>query len=359
MVPTAQRALLNLIAFPPLMYAEFFAYAINSLKQRSLRSWLTVLGIVIGIASIIVLVSLAQGLNAGISEQLEKFGSRTIVVIPGGSVGLQSAFSSANYRPPSIGKLYKNDAERLKKIEGVEYISTVIQTRPDISFKKESITASVNGIEPSVFKQTQALEIEKGRFLTDTDRQVAVIGEKIASDAFDEKVEVGSVFRMGSEKKSFRVVGVLKKSGSQSGMDSAIYVPVEDARSLAGDSLFENEVSAIRLTIVPDADIAGVKERITSELLSAHKLREEEKDFSLITSDFLKEQIGAITDMLSLFLGGVAAVSLIVGGVGIANTMFMAVLERTKEIGTLKAVGADEKKITKMFLIESGLLGFA
>lgn len=340
------------------MDLDYFYYALKSMRHRSLRSWLTVLGVVVGIASIIVLVSIAQGLDDDIQKQLEKFGSNTIVIMPGGEISMMSGLTSADYKPPTIGKLYKNDAIRLKKLDGVEYISTIIQARGDVSYKDESITASVNGIEPSIFKQTQVLEIEKGRFLVDTDRQVAVVGNSIVVDGFEKKIEVGSILKIGAEKKRFRVVGVLKESGlGGPSLDSIIFVPVEDARELAGERLLENEVSLIRMTILEDADLNELKEKITFELLSAHKLHEDEKDFSLITSDFIKEQVAIMTGLLSMFLGGVAAVSLIVGGVGIANTMFMAVLERTKEIGTLKAIGANEEKITLIFLIESGLIG--
>ncbi len=338
---------------------DFLKYAITNMKHRSLRSWLTIIGIIVGIGSILVLVSIAQGLNDSVNEELKAFGSNTIIVIPGGQISVQSAFSTANYKPPSTGKLYSNDVARLARVEGIEYISKVIQVRPDVEFRKDSVSASVNGIEPSVFKQTQLLEVEKGRMLVDSDRQAAVIGKKIAYDTFDEDVELGSLLKIGAEQKTFRVVGVLKSGGSGAGggVDSAIYIPVEDARELAGESILPNEVSAIRITAHKDANMQEVKDQIEAELLSAHKVKADEKDFSLITSDYISQQIGVITGMLTLFLGGVAFISLIVGGIGIANTMFMAVMERTHEIGVLKAVGGSRGAITEIFLIESGLIG--
>ncbi|MEM2963404.1 MAG: ABC transporter permease [Candidatus Anstonellales archaeon] len=340
---------------------EYLLYAIESMKHRSLRSWLTIIGVIVGIAAIVVLVSIGQGLNDSIQSQLKNFGANTIVIIPGKEISVQTAFSRANYKPPSVGKLYKSDVERIKKLEGVEYVSAVIQASADVRYKTQSITAFLTGIEPSLFRQTQLLEIEKGRMLVETDRQVAVIGRGIAYNAFDNEIEIGSFVYVGNEQKKFRIVGILKGGGGsgQAGrmIDSAFYIPIEDARDIAEKSLVENEVSAIRLTIEKDRNMEEMKEIIESELLSAHKLKKDERDFSLITADYISKQVEQITGILTLFLGGIAAVSLIVGGVGIANTMFTAVVERTPEVGILKSIGASRKKIEKIFLVESGLIG--
>ncbi|MBS3069871.1 ABC transporter permease [Candidatus Micrarchaeota archaeon] len=340
-------------------HAELFLYSMNNMRRRKMRSWLTVIGIVIGIAAIVTLISVAQGLSNSINEQLKSFGSNTVVVIPGDIRQQLSPFGGAA-RPPSVGKLFKNDEERIGRIAGVDLISSVINSRASIDFKGNLVTASISGVEPSVFEGSQNIELEQGRFLTDTDKHTAVIGYNIAYDTFGKQpVQVSSVLSIGKEGTRFRVVGVLKKAGSTGSTDSAIYIPLEDARDLAGSSITPNEVSGIRFVAKEGFEVQEVVDEVNYELLSAHHVREEDKDFSFLTAAFLQEQVATITALLTLFLGGVAGISLVVGGVGIANTMFMSVLERTREIGILKSIGASNEAIQEAFLIESGLIGLS
>lgn len=338
-------------------HKELFLYSMNNMMRRKLRSWLTVIGIVIGIAAIVTLISIAQGLSDSINSQLKSFGSNTVVVVPG---DVSKQLSLAGSYAPTLGKLFLNDKERIKRIAGVDLLSSVINVRSTVDFKGNLATASVSGVEPSVFEGSQTIELEQGRFLTDSDRHTAVIGYNIAYSTFGkQKVQVGSVLSIGKDNEKFRVVGVLKKSGSSGGTDSAIYIPLDDARKLSAGSLADNEVSGIRFVVKEGFDVQEVVDSANSELLSAHHVREEDKDFSFLTAAYLQQQVGVITGLLTLFLGGVAGISLIVGGVGIANTMFMSVLERTREIGILKSIGATNEAIQEAFLIESGLIGLA
>jgi putative ABC transport system permease protein len=339
--------------------ADLFAYSLDNLKHRQLRSWLTVLGIVVGIAAVVTLISISLGLAKSIDDQLSQFGSKTIAVVPG-DINKQMSFTGGSGRPPALGKLFTTDVDRIKRIDGVEYISGAISITSGMSFKNKDISVGISGIEPNIFKQTQVLDIASGRFLTDTDRGGVVIGDGLANEIFNkDKVLVGSVVRFGTENQEFRVVGVLKKGGGASGsaIDSSVFMHIDDARKLAGDSIAKNEVSAIRLTVKDGTSVNDVADKINTELLSAHKVKEDDKDFSVVTSEFIMKQVGQITALLSIFLGGIASISLVVGGVGIANTMFMAVVERTKEIGIMKAVGASNGAILEAFLIESGLIG--
>jgi putative ABC transport system permease protein len=338
--------------------ADLFMYSVENLRHRQLRSWLTVLGIVVGIAAIVTLISISLGLSKSINDQISQFGSRTIAVVPG-DINKQLAFTGGPSRPAALGKLFATDVDRVRRVDGVEYVTGAIAVRSDVMFKDNGITASISGIEPNIFKQTQVLDIAAGRFLSDTDRESIVIGDTLANEVFGkDKVLVGAVLKIGSEAKPFRVVGVLKKSGvAGGGIDSAVFMPIDDARKLAGESIAKNEVSAIRLTVKEGYNVNAVADRINTELLSAHKVKEDAKDFSLVTSDFIMKSVGQITDLLSVFLGGIASISLVVGGVGVANTMFMAVIERTKEIGIMKSVGASSGAILETFLIESALIG--
>lgn len=337
--------------------ADLFGYAVTSLMHRQLRSWLTVLGIVIGIASIVALMSIAQGLNDYINGQLAMIGSRYVGIAPG-SAASQASFGDPT-RPPSAGKLFENDRRRIERISGVEFVSSLIQARVDARYRDEAVSLTVAGVEPDIFSQVQILELASGRFLTGTDKRTMVIGDAIANGrVFKNDISAGSVVRLGADQAPYRVVGVLKKgTGASAAADNMVYIMIDDARALAGESLAENEISAIRLTVKEGADYNRTVEQINNELLSAHKVREEDKDFTIITSDFIVAQVNQITGMLGAFLLGVSGISLIVGGIGIANTMFMSVLERTGEIGTLKAIGASRATILGIFLVESGMIG--
>ncbi|PIT84233.1 hypothetical protein COU37_04165 [Candidatus Micrarchaeota archaeon CG10_big_fil_rev_8_21_14_0_10_45_29] len=336
---------------------DLLAYSLRSLAHRKLRAYLTVLGIVIGIAAVVSLVSISDGLYAGVQEQLEAFGPRNAVVVPGDISGF--AISGGGYAPPSAGRLFDKDAQRVKSIPGVVDAAKGISVRSLLSFKKNNITISISGVEAQPFNKLMKLDILEGRFLGDNDRHVAVIGADYAQgDIFkNDKMGVGSVFYLGEERIKFRVVGILDPSNSVSG--TMIIVPFDDAKELAGDALLEGEVSAIRFAVEEGYDVDAVLSRVEANLAGSRGVRLDEKDFSLITADFILEQVGQIIGVLTAVLGFIISISLLVGGFGVANTMFMTVMEKTKEIGTLKAIGATSKDIMLLIILESALIGFA
>ncbi|VVB56916.1 MacB-like periplasmic core domain protein [uncultured archaeon] len=335
---------------------DLLDYSFTSLKHRSMRSWLTVLGIVIGIAAIVSLIAISAGLQASVTKSLDAFGSRTVIVIPGDVSKGGGSFSSAG-AGADAGKLYDNDAKRLERIPGVEKISRMVMLRPSIVFKNQSISASVSGIEAVDYSEMFDVTLSSGRYLTEADRRVVIIGSNYAdTSVFKQPMAVGSVVYLGAEQTPYRVIGVLERKGD-SDTDLAFYIPLEDARALAGHTLAKGEVSAILFRVLPSFDFHDVLGQCEAELLSAHHISADDKDFSFITADFIRGQMDMILGAVTLFLGFVASISLLVGGVNVANTMFMTVLERTREIGTLKAIGASESVILRLFLIESALLG--
>ncbi|HID73188.1 TPA: hypothetical protein EYP38_04555, partial [Candidatus Micrarchaeota archaeon] len=223
---------------------EMASYGVNALRRRSLRSWLTVMGIVVGITAIVELVGLVQGLRDGITEQLEGFGAGTIVVVPVDVSG-GGSFGASSYMPSS-GKLYWKDYERVKRVPEIEYITPVITGTTYIEFKDEQRSASVFGIEPDIFKQTVGtLEIESGRFLSENEHRGAVIGSDIAKDTFDEEVRAGAKVEVGGE--TYTVVGVMKKTGTTTfNVDSITFIPFDEAEDMFDNLLVEDELSAIR-----------------------------------------------------------------------------------------------------------------
>jgi len=330
-------------------------YSYNALHYRKLRSWLTIIGIIVGISTIVILIGLVQGLSDDITSQLDAFGSKTIIISPVSTSGASAAAASFM---PTKGKLYLDDYERVKRVAEVEYITPVINQVTYAKYKKEEIGLSVLGVEPEIFKQTTGtLDIEEGRFLTDSDRRSIVVGNNIAKDQFDEELHPSSVIYISDQR--YTVVGVLKKTGTSfTNLDDAVFMPFEEAQDMFDDIMAEDEITGIRLTVKEGEDPEAVAEEITDILLAAHKVPEDEKDFSVITAAFINEQLESITSILTVFMGALAGISLLVGGVGISNTMFMSVLERTREIGTIKAIGASPKDIETLFLVESSLIGF-
>lgn len=202
------------------------------------------------------------------------------------------------------------------------------------------------------------MKIEDGRLFRDGEKHVVVLGNDAANVIFGKrKVSVGNIVRVNDI--DYRVVGIMEKIGTSLSQqdDSSIMVPYDDGAELFGNQLSKNEVYVISVEASEGADIDEIKDGIEKKLISYHKVAPDKKDFSVITSDFIQETVGTILTMLSAFLLLITLVASVVGAIGIANTMFMSVLERTREIGVLKAIGATEKDITMIFLIESGIIG--
>lgn len=330
-------------------------FSYNSLCHQKTRTCLTVLGIVVGISSVIILVGLVQGLKEDVLGELEAFGPRTIIITPtatnggGGGVGPASSFM------PTSGKLFEKDYERVKRLPEIKSITKVIMGRTTITYKDESIDASIFGIEAGVFDDTMPIELESGRFLEENEKGVAGVGSDIA-DGFDEEIRTQSSIYLAGKK--FKVIGVAKPSGSSfAPIDNVVFISFDDAQELFKESLLENEISAIRLTLKEGTNVTAAAEEVEAIMLASHRVTEDEKDFGVISPEFVNARFTEILDLITLFLGSIASISLIVGAIGISNTMFMSVLEKTREIGTMKAVGARQDQIRNIFLAESSMIG--
>ncbi len=335
------------------------SYALQNLRYRKVRSWLTIIGIIIGITSVVVLIGLAQGLKNQVGSQLQSFGPRTIMIAPysigGDSTSALGGASTAQLKASS-GKLYEKDYEKIKKISDIESITKVIMGRTVLKFKDEEITGSVYAIEPDNFEETTTIEIEQGRMLEPGDKGVAVLGYDLARSTYKKDVDAGSLMEIGG--KSYRITGILKKTGNSfAQIDSVIFISFEEGKDLFEPQLVKDEISAIRVVVKEGSDVNEIGDEIESILLSSHKLTEDKKDFTIVTPEFINKQVENITGMLTAFLGGIAAIALVIGAIGISNTMFTSVLERRREIGVLKSIGASEKDIQRIFIMESAMIG--
>ncbi len=333
-------------------------YSVKYLKTQRIRSWLTIIGIVIGIATVISLLSVSQGMKMDVERQLSAFGGSNLMVIPVNIEQRGMNFMSMGQRATS-GKLFERDYDRIKNLPGVEYSARVIYARSTVSFREKSISSAVFAGDVDTFKMWgDYLQLEKGRFFTDNDRHVVVLGYDAANELFgDYKIDVNNRIEINGVK--YRVVGILRKIGtSMSKMDdSAIYIPYKDGREMFKSSLLDDEINIIMISADDNSDVDELAELVKEKIMQSHHVTEDDRDFSVMTSSQINEIVGSILNLVTLFIIVVAGISAVVGGIGISNTMFMSVLNRTREIGVLKSLGATDKDIMLLFLVESLLLG--
>lgn len=341
---------------------EMLWYSSKSLWHNKVRSALTVLGIVIGVASLVSLIALSEGLSYTINDLISQFGSQNVAVMPG-SFSQQLGSGGQPGSSPISGRLFDKDMAVLEGVVGVEKVVPYVVTRQNVQYKDEVRAISVYGsnVEDYAWMFGDYLELAQGRFIQNGERGSVVLGGMIADGTvFGKQIPVGSFIYMGNDNKTkFRVAGVLKTKGSftESDVDNTVLVSMEDAREIAGDGLAAKEVNGMMFRVADGFNVSEVADVAEERLASSRKQKLEDKDFELITSDTMSEQFSTITDLLSLFLGFISSISLVVGGVGVMNTMYVSVMERTREIGTLKAIGADSNSVLFMFVFESGLLG--
>ena len=327
---------------------DFFSLSLSNLKRRKLRAWLTMIGIFIGIAAVVALISLGQGLQNAIEQQFEQFGSDRIIVQERGLQG-----------PPGSGtslstKLTEKDLEVIKKVNGVEEAAGMIVKTAKIEKNDEVKFVFVYGIplEKEEKEIVNFFDVERGRDLKNGDSGKAVVGVRYAEgNVFEKKVDIGDKIEI--EGRSFKIIGELERIGNPFD-DSAIMIDKEEMKEIYG---IEDEESQIIIKVENVEEVDLVKERIERELRKSRNEKEGKETFQVTTAEQLLDTFKNVFGIVQAVLVGIAAISLLVGGIGIMNTMYTSVLERTKEIGTMKAVGAKNSDILILFLIESGLLG--
>ncbi|NCN86333.1 ABC transporter permease [archaeon] len=328
----------------------------NMLTHSKLRSWLTIIGIIIGIASVIAIIGMSQGAQKNLEDQLSGLGADIVTITP----GFSKATGFRMPRPDEMGgasttsdqdPLTNKDVIVLKSISNVKYVMGSISQSLELKYDGDTIDKQVTGVETDTWKEITTEELSEGRFLTKGDSYSVVLGERVAEETF-EGVEINRKIQI--EGKSFKVVGILANSNS-------IYIPIEVARNLMDDfELKEYSSISVKLENSEDSELFDTTLTEIKEKLMMHRgiLKEEDRDFTISDMKSMQETMSETMGTMSFFLGAIAAISLLVGAIGIANTMFTSVLEKTKEIGIMKAIGAKNKDIMKIFLINSGMIGF-
>jgi len=332
------------------MIFDYFSLAFKSLTGRSVRTWLTMIGIFIGITAVVSLISLGSGLQDSINAEFESMGKNRIMITPGGGqFGPQGG-------EMSIGKMTEQDLNVVRKTKGVDVATGYISKSSKVKFKDELKFLDVWGFatdseSTEVVDRSGFLELEKGRQLKQGDRFKAIVGDSIAYDSFDKELRIGDTIDV--EGQGFKIIGIQKPSTMT---DSSIRIPLEVAREIYDSP---EEISGIFVLTSEGEEPAMVADRLKRGLRRFRNLDEGEEDFSVSTAEQTIAQLNTILSLVTIFLSGIAAISLVVGGIGIMNTMYTTVLERTREIGIMKAIGATNRNILFLFLIESGILGLA
>lgn len=328
--------------------SEILSTSLESIRINKLRSVLTALGIIIGVAAIILLISIGAGLQNFVSGQFEKLGANSIFILPGKvQVGPQGG------PPQSINKLTFEIVDRLRNEKGpfINEISPLIEINVTASYRGKSEITLMDGVEEFYFTK-QDIKAKQGRVINDRDdksaRKVAVIGQTLAEKLFQNQNPVGQKISLSN--KPFTVIGVLEPQGNAGGVDidNQVLIPLNSARVLTG----ANQVNSILATTTSTETIPQAKEQIEKVLNRSLS----EDDFTILTQEQLLSSILQILSVLTFALGGIAAISLIVGGVGISNIMLVSVTERTREIGLRKAIGARPRDILSQFLTEAVIL---
>lgn len=335
--------------------------AVNIIVHSKLRTWLTIIGIVIGIAAVVAIVSIGEGMQQNVESRLGGLGADIITISPGGgraSVGFRGGHGGgmpgSTATSATAENLTKKDVLVLQSVGGVEFIQGIVSGNGQMYYLGEKATVSVEGIDPLVWKEMTTSELESGRFLGPSDYNVVIVGGRIAKDTFKQPLTVNRMITI--EEKAFKVVGILKESGGFGGDDSKIIMPIKAARDTLED-VGSDEFDSITLKVANTDDVDQIMEEADKKLMISRHLTEKEKDFRISSSQSVQETMSDITQTMTLFLGAIAAVSLLVGAVGIANTMFTSVLEKTKEIGIMKSIGAKNSDIMMIFLLNSAIVG--
>lgn len=325
--------------------------ACKSLLANSLRTFLAMLGIIIGVGAVISMLALGSGAKAQVMGRVTAMGTNLLVVRPGGDY-------RGGVRSESNKSLKLADAEAiLRELPQVEAVAPLVMGRAQVKYFNHNMNTTITGA-PMTYLSIRAFEVDQGQGFSALEDEhvarVALLGANAAELLFADQNPVGEIVRIKNV--NFRVIGVLKAKGDQGWFnpDDMVVIPFATAMK---QILGQDHLSEIDIKLAPDADAGFVEERIAAILRANHRLLPEvEDDFHVRNQTELVEMASSFTRTFSLLLGGIASISLIVGGIGIMNIMLVTVTERTREIGVRKAIGAREWDILRQFLLESILI---
>jgi putative ABC transport system permease protein len=330
--------------------------ASSAIYSNKVRSGLTVLGIVIGIGSVIALVAIGQGAQGSIESSIQSIGSNLVLITPGMQRGVGNTVSAGR---GSAQTLTQEDADAIEKeVSSVKEVAPENSRRYQITAKGTNTNTQVIGTVPS-YESVRSVEVDMGSFISDQNikslSKVAVLGPTTRDDLFGVDADpIGQNIKIN--KIEFKVIGVMKAKGGTGfgSQDDRIFVPISTAqRFLSGDTY----VTTISVEAEDQKSMPEVQSEITLLLLARHRISDPLlADFSIMNQADIVATASSVTNTLTMLLGAIAGISLVVGGIGIMNMMLTTVTERTREIGLRKAIGAKGRDIKLQFLIEAAML---
>ena len=335
---------------------ESLTMAVSSIFSNKLRSFLTMLGIIVGVSAVIAMIAIGQGASAQITERISRLGANLLMVRPG-------AFQRGPARSASGSRTSLNytDAQAIaQQCPSVAKVDASYSRNAQVVYGNKNTNTSINGVTPN-YPEVRNFPVELGSFLTEEDnrfmRRVAVLGKTVVGELFGEEDPIGQYIKI--KRGIFQVIGVMSEKGSSGWRDEddIIFVPLKTAQK----RLFGVDyVSMINVEAKNEEVMDKASTEITSLLRERHKIRAgDEDDFSIMSQAEILSTMQETGQTFTMLLAGIAVVSLIVGGIGIMNIMFVSVTERTREIGIRKAIGAQRRDILSQFLIEAIIVSLA
>jgi putative ABC transport system permease protein len=326
--------------------------ALESLSSNKLRSGLTILGIVIGVAAVIAMISIGRGAQNSITGSIQGIGTNLVFVFRGGSEEV------TNPKPITLG-----DAEAIAdpfQAPSVAAVAPVLQGDGKVSYGGESTVTSVEGVTPA-YEMVRNTSVTEGEFISEAHilgrASVVLLGTEVADKLFGRKEGlVGETVRIDGQ--PFRVIGILEEKGGSSfaNEDNRVMVPLTTAQNRLIRRQSRDRVDMLMVQAVSAQAVPQASEEIAQILRTRHSTEVGADDFTILSQQDFLDTARTITSVLTIFLGGIAAISLLVGGIGIMNIMLVSVTERTREIGLRKALGARKADILVQFLTESSVL---
>jgi putative ABC transport system permease protein len=319
-------------------------FVVKNIKRRKLRSWLTIIGIVVGVLAIVSLMSLSQGLQDNITQEFDKLGARKITI--------NSKFLA--WGGASESGFTNKDVQEIEKIFDVEFAMPSIESFARFNYNNEIVNVTLTGHDISNLEKyflQDNIKLLKGDFLTTPKGNQILVGYSYYNDyenLFKKRLDIGNRIKLDNH--SYTVVGILDDTGNDN-TNKKMYVSIENIREITG--VTEETIDKIAVIVKENRDIEIVGQRIEEKL---ERIKEND-DFIVNTPARTAEQQQEILNVVSIVVVGIAAISLLVGGVGIMNSMYTSVVERKKEIGILKAIGARKIDILSIFLLEAGIIG--
>ncbi len=315
--------------------------SIKNLRRSGVKTFLTLLGIIIGITAIVSLVSIGSGLGVAVEQQLDQLGGKIIFVIPGGYQGFRVQLNEA-------------DVSNLESISNVESVIPIYSSTAVLEFNKEKINVSINAADPKnieFFSGTGFFDVKEGRNFEKNESGAILIGTAIAETYFEKKIEVKKLVQINGE--DFKIIGILKPQtqsfGGGPNIGNTVLMSLDAFKRISNDF----NPTIIFVNAIDKESVEQIVEDIEEYTDKKHG----EKSVNIMSSDSILEMVNSILSIITLFILSLAGISLVVGGIGIMNAMITSVLERTKEIGLLKALGASNNKILTLFILESALIG--